>query len=85
MTTVALWNKKEHKEEKEEEGKEEEKEEDEGGKINFEMLAWCFQEIMGYLNTIKRYTGRVFMKLERDKGSFKIPFCICSIRVFNKF
>ena len=40
---------------------------------------------MEYLNTINRYSGMIFMKLERDGGSFETSLCICSIRVFTKF
>ena len=44
-----------------------------------------FQEIKAYLNTIKGHPGRIFMKFERDEGSFKISFCVRSIRIFAKF
>ena len=30
------------------------------------------QEIMRYLNTIKGYSGRIFMKFETVEGNFKI-------------
>ena len=54
---------------------------------NFESVCVMLQEIMGYLNTIKRYPARIFMKFEIDefKGSFEISFCVCSIRIFTKF
>ena len=35
---------------------------------NFKNIFVMFQEIMGYLNMIKRYPGRIFMKFERDEG-----------------
>ena len=44
-----------------------------------------FQEIMGYLNRIKRYLGRIFMKFERDEGSFKISFSVHFIKIFARF
>ena len=40
------------------------------------------QNIMEYLNTIKRHLGRIFMKFERDEDS-EISFCVCSTRIFN--
>ena len=40
---------------------------------------------MQYLNTIKRYSGRIFIKFERDEGSFEILLDVCSIRVFANF
>ena len=43
------------------------------------------QKIIEYLNTIKSYSGKIFIKFERDKGSFEIKFCVRSIRVFTKF
>ena len=43
------------------------------------------QKIIEYLNTIERYSGRIFIKFERDKGSFEILLCVHSIRVFTKF
>ena len=43
------------------------------------------QKIKEYLNTIKRYSGRVFIKFERDKGSFEISLSVCSIRIFTNF
>ena len=54
---------------------------------NFESVCVMLQEIMGYLNTIKRYPARIFMKFETDefKGSFEISFCVCSIRIYTKF
>ena len=54
---------------------------------NFESVCVMLQEIMGYLNTIKRYPARIFMKFEtyEFKGSFEISFCVCSIRNFTKF
>ena len=33
---------------------------------NFENVCVMFQEIIGYLSTIKRYPGRIFIKFERD-------------------
>ena len=41
------------------------------------------QEIIAYLNTIKRHPGKIFMKCKRGKGSFKISFCVHSIRIFK--
>ena len=41
------------------------------GKIH-EIL--MLQKIMEYLNTIKRHPGRIFMKFEKDEGSFEISF-----------
>ena len=38
-----------------------------------------------YLNTIKRYPGRSFIKFERNESSFEISFCVRSIRIFTKF
>ena len=43
------------------------------------------QKIIEYLNTIKRHPGRIFIKFERDKGSFEISFCVHSVRIFTKF
>ena len=43
------------------------------------------QIIIEWLNTIKRYSGRIFVKFERDEGSFEISLCVCSTRVFVKF
>ena len=43
------------------------------------------QIIIEWLNTIKRYSDRIFIKFERDGGSFEISLCVCSIRVFAKF
>ena len=31
------------------------------------------QKIIEYLNIIKRYSGRIFIKFERDEGSFEGP------------
>ena len=41
------------------------------------------QEIRVYLNTIKGRPGKIFMKCERDEGSFKISFCVLSTRNFK--
>ena len=43
------------------------------------------KKIMEYLNTTKRYPGKIFMKFEEDERSCEISFCVCSIRVFTKF
>ena len=40
------------------------------------------QKIMEYLNTIKRYSGRIFMKFERDEGSFEIH-TVCVLLGFS--
>ena len=37
------------------------------------------------MNTIKRYSSRIIIKFERDKGSLEISLCVCSVRVFTKF
>ena len=37
----------------------------------FESVSVVLQKIKGILNTIKRYSGRVFMKFERVEGSFE--------------
>ena len=42
-------------------------------------------KIIEYLNTIKRYSGRIFIKFERDEGGFEISLCVGSIRVFGNF
>ena len=39
---------------------------------NFENICVMLQIIIEYLNTIKRYSGRIFVKFERDDGSFEI-------------
>ena len=36
---------------------------------NFENVCVMLQKIIEYLNTIKRYSGRIFIKFERNKGS----------------
>ena len=43
------------------------------------------QIIIEQLNTIERYSGRIFIKFERDEGSFETSLCVCSVRVFTKF
>ena len=40
---------------------------------------------MGYLNRIKRYLGKIFMKFERDEGSFIISFSLHFIKIFTRF
>ena len=52
---------------------------------NFENICVILQIIIECLNTIKRYSGRIFINFERDKGSFEISLCVHSIRVFTKF
>ena len=52
------------------------------GTENFEKVCVMLQNIMEYLNTIKRHLGRIFMKFERDEDS-EISFCVCSTRIFN--
>ena len=52
---------------------------------NFNNVCVMLQKIMEYLNTIKRYPGRIFVKFEKDEGSFEISFCVHSIRIFTKF
>ena len=52
------------------------------GTENFEKVCVILQNIMEYLNTIKRHLGRIFMKFERDEDS-EISFCACSIRIFD--
>ena len=37
---------------------------------------------MEYFNTIKRHLARIFMKFERDKGSFEIHF-VCVLLGFH--
>ena len=39
----------------------------------------------GIFNTIERYFGRVFIKLERVEGSFENSFGVCSIKIFTNF
>ena len=46
---------------------------------NFENIYVMLQIIIECLNTIKRYSGRIFIKFERDDGSFEISLCVCSI------
>ena len=48
---------------------------------NFEKFVLCFRIV----NTIKRYSGRIFIRFERDEGSLEISLCVCSIRIFTKF
>ena len=36
---------------------------------NFENVCVMLQKIIEYLNTIKRYSDRIFIKFERNKGS----------------
>ena len=43
------------------------------------------QIVIEWLNTIKRYSGKISIKFERDEGSFEILLCVYSIRVFAKF
>ena len=52
---------------------------------NFENVCVTVQKLIEYLNTVERYSGRIFIKFKRDEGSFEISLCLCSIRVFIKF
>ena len=52
---------------------------------NFDNVCVMLQKTMEYLNTIKRYSGRLFIKFERDESSFENSFYVCSIRIFTKF
>ena len=52
---------------------------------NFENVSVMLQKIIEYLIAIKRYSGRIFIKFERDEGSFEISLCVHSIRVLTKF
>ena len=52
---------------------------------NFENVCVMLQKVIEYLNTIKRYSGRIFIKFDRDEGSFEVSLCVRSIRVFTKF
>ena len=42
---------------------------------NFENVSVMLQKIIEYLIAIKRYSGRIFIKFERDEGSFEILLC----------
>ena len=52
---------------------------------NFENIYVILQKTIEYLNTIKRYSGRLFIKFERNKGSFEISFSWRSIKIFTNF
>ena len=43
---------------------------------NFENICVMLQIIIEWLNIIKSYSGRIFIKFERDKGSFEISLCV---------
>ena len=47
----------------------------------FENVCVMLQNIIEYLNIIKMYSGMIFIKFERDEGSFEISLCVRSIRV----
>ena len=49
---------------------------------NFENICVMFRKTIEYLNTIKRYSGRIFIKFERDEGS---SLCVRSIRFSLNF
>ena len=51
----------------------------------FENVSVMLKKIREYLNTIKRYFDRVFIKFERVKGSFENSFGVRSIRIFTSF
>ena len=45
----------------------------------------CLRKSREYLNTIKRYFGKVFIKFERVEDSFENSFGVRSIRIFTSF
>ena len=52
---------------------------------NFENACIMLQKIIEYLNRIKRYSGKIFIKFERDEGSFENSCYVCSIRISLNF
>ena len=51
----------------------------------FGNISVMLKKIREYLNTIKRYFGRVFIKFERVEGSFENSFGVHSISIFTSF
>ena len=43
---------------------------------NFENVCVTVQKLIEYLNTVERYSGRIFIKFKRDEGSFEISLCV---------